>query len=115
MIGTIGTRDQRKSPRYLFTEKVLVGRTGLARFLDGYVEDLSLTGCLLRFDTSPGVQIGTDIEICFQSRFLRFRTVGHVRRWVTTGNRIGVSFSRLSASQLGELQDFLNTLEIRHG
>ena len=101
--------EQRSAPRKEFLSDVVLG-TELAHYV-GQSENLSESGILVKM--KQVLPVGTELKMAFghPPRLPMVQTAAVVRRQAP-GERLGVSFTRMSDSDLGSLRDYLEQLSI---
>ena len=107
-------REKRQYPRYEYSAEVRVGGPGAVvdTFMGGIV-NLSVGGCLIRFDEPTVFFPNTSLEICLRGEQLVFRAAGDARRWLENGRLIGISFTHLSERGQVDLKELIRVLELR--
>lgn len=103
-----GWRERRGSQRYETSADAVVVLLGHGMKVNGWVEDLSQSGCKVEMEVLPAIPAGRRVEIAFQVNRQGLRLAGLVQ-W-SDGRRIGVCFDDLSGRRLEDLNEVIAEL-----
>lgn len=103
-----GWRERRAAKRYETGADTVVVVLGHGLEVNGWVEDLSLSGCKVEIEALPAIPAGRRVEIAFQVNRQGLRLAGLVQ-W-SDGRRIGVCFDELGGRRLEDLNEVIAEL-----
>jgi hypothetical protein len=103
-------RDKRKSPRYSCNGSARLQSAGSSSSSWATFTDISMHGCYI--ESSAPYSVGTILQLKLEAANFRVESEGEVRV-AYPGLGMGISFTKMSESDRGQLRDLLSSISPR--
>jgi hypothetical protein len=105
--------EKRRFPRYRYVLNAQANRLGGRGVLHGRIQNVSLGGCLIRFDASMDFEDQEQVEVFFETSYLAVLTLGTVQRRAEMNRLTGIRFTRMRQRGFLDLQELISELAAR--